>query len=64
MGVKVSSAVLKKQKNLEVILEQVIISPAMTVVQLRSRCQKAGLSQRGTKLELLARLGWRKEDVE
>ena len=57
VGVKVSSAVLKKQK-------QVTISPTLTVVQLRISCQKAGLPQRGTKAELLARLGWKKEDAE
>ena len=67
VGVKVPSAVLKKQKNLEKILEdlkQVAISPALTVEQLRRRCQKAGLPPRGTKAELLARLGLKKEDAE
>ena len=60
----ISSSLLKKQRNCEKILEQNTISPALTVVQLKSRCKKAGLPQSGTKAEVLARLGWRKVDAE
>ena len=42
--------------------KQVSISPASTVLELRSKCKEAGLLQRGSKDQLLVRLGWRKED--
>ena len=44
--------------------KQVTISPALTNQELRRKCKEAGLLQKGTKPELLARLGWRKEDAE
>ena len=66
MGVcKVSNLDERKHKISEVSKsDQVTISPMLTILQLRQECKRKGLPQRGTKAELLVRLGWKKEDAE